>query len=125
MVEAVNFNAPGQVVIAGERDAVARAWYSGEGGRCETLHRTAGQRAVTLCPDERGRRPSGRGVSEGITVVRPEIPVVHNVDVATHENPADIRAALVSQFSSPVRWVETIEWLRETEVDGCAGVRPG
>ena len=108
VVSPVNFNAPGQVVIAGHRAAVERAI---------TQAKAAGaKRAILLqvsVPSHSSlMRPAAEKMAERLASVNlkiPKIPVIHNVDVTIKTNPADIKTALVSQLHNPVRWVETIE----------------
>ncbi|MEY1661851.1 ACP S-malonyltransferase [Isoalcanivorax beigongshangi] len=110
VVEAVNFNAPGQVVIAGSAAAVARAVDACKAAgakramplsvsvpsHCALMHPAAEQLAQVL---------------EGIRLHAPEIPVVNNVDVAVETDPARIKDALVRQLYAPVRWVEVVQKL--------------
>lgn len=124
VVEAVNFNAPGQVVIAGERGAVARA--------CNLAKEAGAKRCIELpvsvpshCALMKGAADRLAQRLREITIVSPGIPVVHNVDVSVRRSPDEIRAALVSQLSRPVRWVETIQWLREQGVTGVLECGPG
>ncbi len=108
VVSPVNFNAPGQVVIAGHRAAVERAI---------TQAKAAGaKRAILLqvsVPSHSSlMRPAAEKMAERLASVNlniPKIPVIHNVDVSIKTNPADIKTALVNQLYNPVRWVETIE----------------
>jgi [acyl-carrier-protein] S-malonyltransferase len=107
IVEPVNFNAPGQVVIAGNTAAVDRA--------IEAVKSRGAKRAVKLpvsAPFHSSLlAPAAARLRErlaNVPVARPRIPVIHNVDVATHADAGEIRAALVAQADHPVRWVETI-----------------
>jgi [acyl-carrier-protein] S-malonyltransferase len=107
VVEPVNFNAPGQVVIAGNAAAVDRA--------IEAVKARGAKRAVKLpvsAPFHSSLlAPAAARLRErldGVPVRRPRIPVIHNYDVATHAAPDEIRDALVAQADHPVRWVETI-----------------
>jgi [acyl-carrier-protein] S-malonyltransferase len=108
VVSPVNFNAPGQVVIAGHRTAVERAI---------TQAKAAGaKRAILLqvsVPSHSSlMRPAAERMAERLTSVNltiPKIPIIHNVDVSIKTNPAEIKTALTSQLHNPVRWVETIE----------------
>jgi [acyl-carrier-protein] S-malonyltransferase len=108
IVQAVNYNAPGQIVIAGEKAAVARA--------IETCKARGAKRAMPLpvsAPFHSSlMKPAGerlRGYLLKVTVTAPMIPVLNNVDVKVESRPDDIRHALVRQASSPVRWVEVIQ----------------
>jgi [acyl-carrier-protein] S-malonyltransferase len=108
VVAAVNFNAPGQVVIAGHRAAVERAVAA-----CKVA---GAKRAVLLpvsvpshCALMAPAAAALEAVLASCTVTAPRIAVINNVDVAAAAEPAEIRAALVRQLYSPVRWVETIQ----------------
>lgn len=107
-VQAVNFNSPGQVVIAGESDAVARA--------IEKCKARGAKRAMPLpvsAPFHSSlMKPAAERLKvfiEKVSVFSPSISVVNNVDVKTETDPARIKQALVRQAASPVRWVETIQ----------------
>ncbi len=107
VVQAVNFNAPGQVVIAGEKDAVARA--------IEACKGRGAKRAMALpvsAPFHSSlMKPAGeklQGELQKVVVQAPLIPVLNNVDVKMEARPDDIRHALVRQAASPVRWVEGV-----------------
>lgn len=107
VVEAVNFNAPSQVVIAGHRGAVER-------GAAAAKARGA-KRAVLLpvsAPFHSSLlKPAAERLKarmQEIEFREPQIAVLNNVDVATVADPAQIRDALARQACSPVRWVETI-----------------
>ncbi|GAC1457182.1 MAG: ACP S-malonyltransferase [Steroidobacteraceae bacterium] len=107
VVEPANFNSPGQVVIAGERAAVERA--------IEAAKARGAKRAVVLpvsVPSHTSlMRAAGERLGErlhALEVRPPQIPYVSAVDAAVHSTPADIRAVLVRQISSPVRWPQTL-----------------
>lgn len=108
VVEAVNLNAPGQVVIAGSAAEVERA--------VQAAKARGAKRAVTLPVSVPSHCALMRSAAEclaerlaGVELRAPRIPVLHNADVAAHSDPAAIRAALVRQLYSPVRWVETLQ----------------
>jgi len=108
VVEAVNYNAPGQVVIAGHKGAVARAM--------EICKAKGAKRAMPLpvsAPFHSSlMRPAAeklRGYLEKVNFGAPAIALINNVDVAEERDPARIRDALVRQAASPVRWVETVK----------------
>ncbi|PWT71681.1 MAG: [acyl-carrier-protein] S-malonyltransferase [Proteobacteria bacterium] len=112
IVEAANYNSPGQVAIAGETQAVQRA--------VELAKARGAKRAVMIAISIPAHsslmRPAAERLRERLTTLRlnpPEIPVVNNVDVVAETEPARIREALVRQLSSPVRWVETIQALSQ------------
>ena len=110
VVEAVNFNAPGQVVIAGDSDAVARA--------IDVAKAAGAKRAVVLplsVPSHSSlMQPAAEKMRDYLTgiVLKPSsVSVIHNVDVKAHSNVDDIKDALYRQLFNPVRWVETIQYL--------------
>jgi len=107
-VQAVNFNAPGQVVIAGEKEAVGRA--------IEKCKAKGAKRAMPLPVSAPFHstlmKPAAErlaGYLSKISIHKPEVQVVNNVDVKVETEAARIRDALVRQAASPVRWVETIQ----------------
>jgi [acyl-carrier-protein] S-malonyltransferase len=107
VVEAVNYNAPGQVVIAGEKSAVLRA--------IEAAKTRGAKRAIELpvsVPSHSSlMKSAGVRLSErlaSVEIVAPRIRYVSAVDAREHSDPADIRALLGRQLSSPVRWTSTI-----------------
>jgi len=108
VVEAVNFNAPAQVVIAGHKAAVEKA--------CEIAKAKGAKRALPLpvsAPFHSSLlKPASDQLREYLANVKlnaPTIPVVNNVDVAFETDPAKIRDALVRQAAGPVRWVECVQ----------------
>ncbi|WP_426394007.1 ACP S-malonyltransferase [Ralstonia sp. R-29] len=118
VVEAVNFNAPAQVVIAGAKAAVEKA--------CEIAKAKGAKRALPLpvsAPFHSSLlKPASDRLREylaNVTVSAPVIPVINNVDVAVVSDPTAIKDALVRQAASPVRWVETIQKMK---VDGITRV---
>lgn len=124
VVEAVNFNAPSQVVIAGHRSAVERG--------AEAVKAAGAKRAVMLpvsAPFHSSLlEPAARRLAEfmvNITFNAPRIPIVNNVDVATVSDPDGIRAALARQACSPVRWVEVIRSIGATGVTDVIECGPG
>jgi len=123
-VQAVNFNAPGQVVIAGEKQAVERA--------IEACKAKGAKRAMPLPVSAPFHstlmRPAGeklKGYLEKVAFASPAIALVNNVDVAVVREPAAIKDALVRQAASPVRWVETIRRMREMGVTHVVECGPG
>jgi len=106
--EAVNWNAPAQVVIAGHADAVKRAM--------DAAKALGAKRAILLpvsAPFHSSlMKPATVRLSEAlskITVSAPRIPVVHNVDARTRSDPTEIRKALITQADHPVLWVECVK----------------
>lgn len=114
VLEAVNFNSPGQVVIAGTANAVARG--------AEMAKAAGAKRAVVLpvsapshCALMRPAADRLRVRLASVAIRAPAIPVLHNVSVQSESDPEKIREALVAQLHSPVRWVETVQ---KMEADG-------
>jgi len=107
VLEAVNYNSPGQVVIAGNRAAVERGM---------VLAKAKGaKRAIMLpmsvpshCVLLKGAAEQLRGYLVNVPMQAPAIPVLHNADVKSYSDGAAIKDALVRQLYSPVRWVETV-----------------
>ena len=124
VVEAVNFNAPGQVVIAGSADAVQRA---------TVLAKEAGaKRALPLPVSVPSHSSLMRQAAERfgsamapIVINPPEIPVINNVDVSAEIEPDAIRGSLTRQLYNPVRWVETIREMKRAGVDTLIECGPG
>ena len=108
VLEAVNYNSTGQVVIAGNRAAVERGM--------ELAKARGAKRAIMLpmsvpshCSLLKGAAEQLRVYLNNVTVQVPSIPVLHNADVAAYSDAAKIKDALVRQLFSPVRWVETVQ----------------
>lgn len=107
VLDAVNYNSPAQVVIAGNRAAVERGM---------ELAKTKGaKRAIMLpmsvpshCRLLKGAAEQLRDYLANVAVQTPLVPVLHNADVAAYSDSAAIKDALVRQLYSPVRWVETV-----------------
>jgi [acyl-carrier-protein] S-malonyltransferase len=123
-VQAVNFNSPGQVVIAGEKQAVARA--------IEACKAKGAKRAMPLPVSAPFHstlmKPAAeklKGYLAKVSVSAPRIAVVNNVDVAIVEAPEKIRDSLVRQAASPVRWVETIRKMVESGATHIIECGPG
>ncbi|HCI52436.1 MAG TPA: [acyl-carrier-protein] S-malonyltransferase [Gallionella sp.] len=107
VLEAVNYNSPGQVVIAGNRAAVERGM--------ELAKARGAKRAIMLpmsvpshCSLLTGAASQLRAYLADVAIVSPVIPVLHNADVAAYSDADKIKDALVRQLYSPVRWVETV-----------------
>lgn len=124
VVQAVNFNSPGQVVIAGSSDAVDRAI---------SLATEAGaKRAIRLPVSVPSHcdlmKPAADKLAEqlkAIEISSPEIPVIHNVDAAKHSDPDEIRAALSQQLYQPVRWVESVQKIAADGLSEMVEMGPG
>ncbi|WP_273431935.1 ACP S-malonyltransferase [Chitinibacter tainanensis] len=124
VVQAVNFNSPGQVVIAGHKAAVERA--------CEACKARGAKRALLLPVSVPSHcdlmRPAAAKLAAKLATIElhaPVIPVLHNADVASYSNPEQIRDALVRQLYQPVRWVETVQKMVADGVDLVAECGPG
>ncbi|MGH8371181.1 MAG: ACP S-malonyltransferase [Gammaproteobacteria bacterium] len=124
VVEAVNFNAPGQVVIAGNSTAVERA-----GEACKAR---GAKRALPLpvsAPSHCALMlPAAAKLAQRLAEVNfdsPAIPVIHNVDVSSHIGAEAIRAALKAQLHNPVRWVETVQRFASQGVTRLVELGPG
>jgi [acyl-carrier-protein] S-malonyltransferase len=107
IVEAANFNSPGQVVIAGEKAAVQRA--------IEAARARGAKRAVALPVSVPSHTSLMRGAAErlkerlrALEVRAPRIRYISAVDASAHEQPDEIRELLVQQLSNPVRWSDTL-----------------
>lgn len=124
VVEAVNFNAPAQVVIAGSKAGVERA--------CDIAKAKGAKRALPLpvsAPFHSSLlKPASdalRGYLQNLHFSAPTIPVINNVDVVIQLNPADIKDALVRQAASPVRWVETVQKIKASGITQLIECGPG
>lgn len=124
VVSAVNFNAPGQVVIAGNTAAVNRA--------IELAKEQGAKRALPLAVSVPSHcalmLPAAKELAtamSGIEFSSPEIPVIHNTDVASHSDAGTIKQALAKQLHTPVRWTETVEALVSGEVTTIVECGPG
>jgi [acyl-carrier-protein] S-malonyltransferase len=124
VVAAVNFNSPGQVVIAGDAAAVQRAM--------ELAKATGAKRALPLpvsvpshCELMRPAAERFAGQLQRTAIKPPAIPVIQNVDVTAHESPDAIREALKQQLYSPVQWVKTVEKMREEGIRRVIEAGPG
>ena len=124
VAEAVNFNSPGQVVIAGEAEAINSAI---------ALAKEQGAKRALLLPVSVPShcalmKPAAENLSTvlaDITIQIPTIPVIHNVSVSTANNEADIKRLLAEQLYNPVRWVETVQWFASNGVTNLIECGPG
>ncbi|KLU79471.1 ACP S-malonyltransferase [Aliivibrio fischeri] len=124
VVSPVNFNSPGQVVIAGNKDAVERA-----GVLCKEA---GAKRALPLpvsvpshCALMKPAADKLAVALENIEFNTPTLPVINNVDVIAETDPAKIKDALVRQLYGPVRWTEVVEKMAEQGVETLYEVGPG
>jgi [acyl-carrier-protein] S-malonyltransferase len=121
---AVNFNSPGQVVVAGNAEAIARA---------ADLAKAAGaKRALLLDVSVPSHcelmKPAAERLAEAMESIRfgsPQTPVLHNVNVAEANDAETIRRLLVEQLFSPVRWVETVEEIARRDATVILEAGPG
>lgn len=124
VLEAVNFNAPGQVVIAGDRAAVERA---------VSASKAAGAKLAKVLPVSVPShcalmRDAASGLAErlaAVPIAPPSIPVLHNTSVAEAADADGIRDLLARQLHSPVRWVETIRAMGDRGVTVAVESGPG
>jgi [acyl-carrier-protein] S-malonyltransferase len=129
VVEAVNYNSPGQVVIAGERAAVLRAI---DAAKARGAKRAL-ELPVSVPAHSSLMKPAGQRLGERLasTEIRaPRIRYLSAVDAREHQDPDDIRQLLVRQLSSPVRWTTTVaaltgEGIRQIVECGPGGVLAG
>jgi len=124
IVEAVNFNAPAQVVIAGHKAAIERA--------CEAARAKGAKRALTLpvsAPFHSSLlKPASDRLREYLAPLAfnsPNIPLINNVDVAIVNDIDGIKDALVRQAANPVRWVETVQKMAADGVTDIVECGPG
>jgi [acyl-carrier-protein] S-malonyltransferase len=124
LVEPANYNSIGQVVIAGDAEAVAKA---------QVIAKDKGAKlAVSIpvsvpshCALMRPAADKLAAMLESIELVEPKIDVVNNVDASVESSPVSIKAALVRQLSSPVRWVDSIQAIQRLQVTGVGECGPG
>lgn len=124
VVEAVNFNSPGQVVIAGAAAAVERAM--------ELAKEKGAKRALPLPVSVPSHcslmKPAAEKLAEAlknVVIKTPQIRVIHNADVAAYDDAEKIKDALVRQLYSPVRWTETVNALVAEGITRSAECGPG
>jgi [acyl-carrier-protein] S-malonyltransferase len=124
VLEAVNFNSPGQVVIAGHKNAVDRG--------CVLAKEKGAKRALPLPVSVPSHCALMKPAAEKLLVAlgrielrAPQVPVLHNADVVSYVDPDAIRDALARQLYRPVRWVETVQAMAAQGVDLIAECGPG
>lgn len=124
VVEAVNFNSPGQVVIAGNAEQVAKA--------TDLAKEQGAKRALILPVSVPSHcalmKPAAEKLSAALAEIslhQPAIPVIHNVNVAACSEEQGIRDLLAQQLHNPVRWVETVQYLGEQGVNTLVECGPG
>ncbi len=124
VLEAVNYNSPGQVVIAGNKAAVERGM--------ELAKARGAKRALILpvsvpshCALMKPAAEELLAYLQGVTLSAPQVPVLHNSDVASYTDVAQIKSALVRQLYSPVRWVDTMQAMAASGIVMAAECGPG
>lgn len=124
IVQAANINAPGQIVIAGEAKSVAEA--------IEIAKTSGAKRAIMLPVSVPSHCELMRTAAEEFASYlalagwqRPQLPVIHNYDITSHDDAASICQALEKQLYNPVRWVETIEYFVQTGITEIIECGPG
>lgn len=123
-VSAVNFNSPGQVVIAGHTAAVKAA--------CGALKEAGASKAIPLPVSApfhtKLMKPAGDRLAQAISeipVSTPRVPVVHNVNASTETDPEKIRQLLVTQIYSPVQWTACMQAIIQTGASYIVECGPG
>jgi [acyl-carrier-protein] S-malonyltransferase len=124
IVEAVNFNSPGQVVIAGEKNAVAHA--------CELMKEAGAKRALVLpvsvpshCSLMKEAAAKYKTYIESVVFKAGNVKVIHNVDADYAVNIEAIKAKLVDQLHMPVLWTSSINKMRDSGVERLIEAGPG
>jgi len=124
VVEPANLNAPGQIVIAGNRSAVERA--------IEAAKARGAKRAIMLpmsvpshCSLMRPAAEKLMSALAAIEITSPRIPVINNANVASPQSPEAIREALVRQLYRPVRWIEVISTMAQQGATHIVECGPG
>ncbi|EMT0597192.1 ACP S-malonyltransferase [Neisseria gonorrhoeae] len=124
VVEAINFNSPGQVVIAGNAAAVGRTMAAAK----EAGAKRALPLPVSVPSHCSLMKPAADKLAEALKTVeikQPQIRVIHNADVAAYDDAGKIKDALVRQLYSPVRWTETVNALVSDGIAESAECGPG
>lgn len=123
-LEPANFNSPGQIVIAGHKNAIVQG--------IELAKSKGAKRAIMLpmsipshCSLMKPAADSMRQQLDHVTMQPPRIPVLHNADVKTHSDTADIKEILIRQLTSPVRWVDTVKAFAANGVTHVVECGPG
>jgi [acyl-carrier-protein] S-malonyltransferase len=124
VLEAVNYNSPGQVVIAGNKAAVERGM--------EAAKAKGAKRALILpvsvpshCALMKPAAEKLQAYMQNFAVRAPDVPVLHNADVAAYNDAEQIKDALVRQLYNPVRWVETVQAMAALGIGQAAECGPG
>lgn len=124
VVSAVNFNAPGQVVIAGHAEAVDRAMAAAKTAGAKKMVKLAVSAPVHCAL----MQPAAERMAEVLSSAQlqmPTVPIIHNYDVSIQTDVTAIRAALVAQIANPVRWTETISKMAASGITHIVECGPG
>ena len=124
LVEAVNFNSPGQIVVAGRKDAVERLMLAAK----DAGAKRALPLAVSVPSHSSLLSDAGRQLFEAIDLKsfrKPNVPIVHNVDAKQHHTAEAIRDAVSAQIYKPVLWVDCVNAAKSEGVDTFIEVGPG
>lgn len=123
-LEPANFNSPGQIVIAGHKNAILQG--------IEMAKSKGAKRAIMLpmsipshCSLMKPAADSMRQQLAHVAMQPPRIPVLHNADIKTHSDAADIKEILIRQLTSPVRWVDTVKAFATSGVTHVVECGPG
>jgi [acyl-carrier-protein] S-malonyltransferase len=124
VVEAVNFNSPGQVVVAGHAAAVEKA---------AAVLKQAGAKRVAPLPVSAPfhtslMKPAGEALAtimKDLAFAAPVVPIVHNVNALTENAPEKIRALMIEQTSSPVQWTRSVQYMVENGIEAVIECGPG
>lgn len=123
-VSPANYNSPGQIVIAGEASAVAMA--------CELCEDSGAKRVMPLAVSVPSHcelmKPAAEQLARelaSINLQTPKTPVLHNVDVQSHDDADEIRSLLAQQLYLPVRWTQTMQVLQQAQIDTVVECGPG
>jgi len=124
LVQAVNFNAPGQVVIAGSASGIEKA--------AVAMKEAGAKRAlplpVSIPAHSSLMSPASERLAErlsSVTISSPQISVLHNSNVQVAATPEDIKTNLIAQLDSPVRWVESVQSMHTQGIDSFVESGPG
>ncbi|PUB81878.1 MAG: [acyl-carrier-protein] S-malonyltransferase [gamma proteobacterium symbiont of Ctena orbiculata] len=124
VIEAVNFNSPGQVVVAGHKEAVDRA--------CVLAKEAGAKRALPLPVSVPSHcalmKPAAERLAQllnEVSISQPSISVIHNASVAAAKDAESIRKQLAAQLYSPVRWVETVQMMATSGISSLLETGPG
>jgi [acyl-carrier-protein] S-malonyltransferase len=124
VVEAVNFNSPGQVVIAGSAKAVERS-IALASNKCAKRALLLPVSVPSHCALMKPAAEKLASELEGLSIKLPTIPVVHNASVTIASSVDEVKQLLAKQLYNPVRWVESVNWMAEQGVDTLVEVGPG